>query len=322
MIISPPLVSVLIPCYNVEDFVQEAIKSITNQTYQNLEIIVINDGSKDNTKHILQQLASQDKRITYIENPKNIGLIQTLNKGLKSCTGKYIARMDSDDISLPQRIEQQVDFLEKNPDIGIIGSYIQKFGEKKDTWRMEIENDLIKSSLFYSTCFAHPSVMFRNEIIAKYNLHYDEDYPHAEDYKLWYDFSKVTQMANLPKILLKYRINKGQVSQKYNIIQHQNTIRIRKTIINNFCTQHSINLNLEEKITLEHIKNVKNYSKNTTPSQIKYLLLVLYASNTTSILKKSLYLFFSLDFIRLGAKNTIRIIYWGLFNKNKKLFGL
>ncbi|MFJ1262523.1 glycosyltransferase family 2 protein [Capnocytophaga canis] len=310
-----PLVSVLIPCYNVEKYVVEAVMSIINQTYDKLEIILIDDGSTDDTTKLLKKMAKQDKRVIFVQNDKNIGLIDTLNKGLQICSGKYVARMDSDDISLPQRIERQVQFLEKNKDIGIVGSYIQFFGEKKGVWRMETEDRLIKSSLFYTTCFAHPSVMFRNDVVKKNQLKYDRKYIHAEDYKLWYDFSKCTKMANLPVVLLKYRINKNQVSQKFNDIQHKNTVKIRKTIINSFLAQNSIILNINEKIRIEQIK------KGEIRKGGEYLLLVFYASSCGTQLFKLFHLFISFDFLRLKFKNIVRLIYWILKDKNKYLLG-
>ena len=122
MMSQEPLVSVLIPCYNCEKYVEEAVMSIIEQSYSNLEILVIDDGSTDNTGSILQELAQKDSRIRYIKNETNLKLIRTLNKGIDLCRGKYIARMDADDISLPTRIVKQVNFLEKHPDIGIVGT--------------------------------------------------------------------------------------------------------------------------------------------------------------------------------------------------------
>ena len=115
-----PLVSVLIPCYNVERYVVEAVGSISNQTYKNLEIIAINDCSTDRTGELLMQLAREDSRIRVVTNEVNLKLIQTLNKGIGMCNGEYIARMDADDISLPTRIEKEVRFLEENNDHVIV----------------------------------------------------------------------------------------------------------------------------------------------------------------------------------------------------------
>ncbi len=124
---SNPLVSVLIPCYNVEKFVEESVNSILNQTYTHIEVIAINDCSTDRTGEILYSLAKEDPRITVISNEENLKLIKTLNKGIKLCSGEYIARMDSDDIALPTRIEKEVDFLEKNKDHDIVSTLFYAF---------------------------------------------------------------------------------------------------------------------------------------------------------------------------------------------------
>ena len=164
MMSQEPLVSVLIPCYNCEKYVEKAVTSIIEQSYSNLEILVIDDGSTDNTGSILQELAQKDSRIRYIKNETNLKLIKTLNKGIDLCRGKYIARMDADDISLPTRIVKQVNFLEKHPDIGIVGTYTKNFGANNRTWKMKTRDKFIRAHLFFNTCFAHPSVMIRTSL--------------------------------------------------------------------------------------------------------------------------------------------------------------
>lgn len=300
-----PKVSVLIPCYNVELYVEESVRSIMNQTYSNLEILVIDDGSTDKTAEILQKLAQVDNRIKFIKNETNLKLIATLNKGIELCTGKYIARMDADDISLPTRIEKQVRFLEKNLDIGIVGSYTKCFGEKKQIWRMETSNEFIKAHLFYTTCFSHPSVMFRKSIIQENHLRYNLEYPHSEDYKLWCDFSKVTKLANLAEVLLLYRINKNQVSQRYKEIQEEIFHKIRRELLNNFCEEKKIEINFEQ-ITFVDIQKIKE--KKITKAQLKYLLFIFYLALNTNYCSKVLYLFCSFDFIKIGLKNVCKVL--------------
>ena len=126
-----PKVSVVMPAYNAEKYIGEAIESILNQTFRNFEFIIINDGSVDRTKEIIQEY--DDPRIVLLENDKNSGIVVTLNKGVDAATGEYIARMDADDIALSNRIEQQVMFLNTHRNIGVVGSALQIFGEEIDT---------------------------------------------------------------------------------------------------------------------------------------------------------------------------------------------
>lgn len=304
-----PKVSVLIPCYNVELYVEEAVRSIMNQTYSNLEILVIDDGSTDKTAEILQKLAQIDSRIKYIKNETNLRLIATLNKGIELCTGKYIARMDADDISLPTRIEKQVQFLEKNPQIGIVGSYLKEFGLSNKTWRTEIKDKEIKSYLFFNTCFAHPSVIIRQDLLKTTNIRYNENYPHAEDYKFWCDLSEHTQFANLPETFLLYRINDNQVSKKYIDIQEQVAGNIRQEHINNYLKKQDISLRYEKNNNVSDLKILRKEIKDRI--FLKSLLLVWYFSlrtNKITILKN---LF--LDFPMLGLKNTMRVLYYKVF---------
>src|SRR5436190_1597301 len=122
MDINMPLVTVLLPCYNGELYIEEAVRSMMNQTYSNLEILIIDDFSSDNSNSILTRLATEDKRIRLVRNESNLKLIKTLNKGLGLATGIYIARMDADDISLPERIEKQMNFMLANPDMDLCGT--------------------------------------------------------------------------------------------------------------------------------------------------------------------------------------------------------
>lgn len=212
-----PLVSVIIPVYNAERFVESAVRSIMNQTYTNLEILVTDDCSTDGSFEILQRLASEDSRITLYRNEANLKIVGTLNSLVAAASGKYIARMDADDISLPTRIEKQVAFLESNPDYALCGTnawHIDENGRRIGRSCLPESFEENKFFLqFYST-FYHPTVMLRSEIY-KQNL-YDEKFLYAEDYELWARlvFEKGICSANLDECLLKYRINQQGISKK------------------------------------------------------------------------------------------------------------
>lgn len=310
-----PLVSVLIPCYNCEEYVEEAVMSIVKQTYSNLEILVIDDGSTDNTGCILQGLAKKDNRIKYIKNTTNLKLIKNLNKGLDLCKGKYIARMDADDISLPERIEKQVNFLEKHSEIGIVGTYIQIFGVRKGVWRMDTSDKYIRAHLFCNTSFAHPTVMIRTSVLRDNCLYYKTEYPHAEDYKLWCDMAQYTKLANIPEVLLYYRINQTQVSNKFSKEQKETAQKIREGYINDFLAKRNIFIRFSTENTINDIQVLKSYIKEKYV--LKKILLVWYDSlkNRKEIFKR---LLTSTDMLNLGIRNTLRIFFYKVIKRNDK----
>ena len=307
-----PLVSVLIPCYNCEPYIREAVMSIMRQSYANLEILVIDDGSTDNTGNILKELAEEDTRIVYIKNEKNLKLIATLNKGLDLCKGKYIARMDADDISVPSRIEKQVDFLEKHPNIGVVGAHIEFFGgNKRSIWKTNTEDKYIRADLLFGTCFAHPVVMMRTSVLRDHHLYYNTDYPHAEDYKLWCDIAQYTELANIPEVLLYYRINENQVSYKYHKKQKETAQKIRREYINNFLTKKDIPIRFSAQSDINDIRKLKDYIKEKYI--LKKILLAWYDSfENKENLIKSLTLSNIFD---IGLIDSLRIIFHKVIKK-------
>ena len=206
------LISVILPAYNVQDTIGESIDSILSQTFTDFELIIINDGSQDNTEEVI--LAYSDKRIRYYQNEQNKGLIYTLNRGLDLAQGKYIARMDADDVSLPTRFEKQVKVMEENSNIVVCGTLIEPFGVK-GTEKIEMllleKSDDIKDCLFLRSCFAHPTVMIRKKVLVDNNVRYNLDYPYAEDYRMWIDLSFLGDFYNIQEPLLRYRLSEGQV---------------------------------------------------------------------------------------------------------------
>lgn len=227
-----PLVSVLIPCYNVESYVEEAINSILNQTYTNLEIIVINDCSTDNTGVILQQLAQKDSRITVFNNPENLKLIKTLNKGIELCHGDYIARMDADDIALPTRIEKEVNFLEKHKDHDIVSTQFFAFRsespDKRDLNHSPLHDSELRAYMLFKSGICHPAVLIRNKVFSELGLKYEQKYLHVEDYALWSEAIYKTKIANLSEPLLLYRVHKHQVSSLNEELQAENKKEVFK----------------------------------------------------------------------------------------------
>lgn len=201
---SSPFISVVMPVYNGEKYLCEAIDSILNQTFKDFEFIILNDGSTDKTEEII--LSYEDPRIKYVKNEVNLQIVKTLNKGIALAKGKYIARMDADDISLPQRFEKQLHFMESNPDVGVCGTWLKTFGEIEETWHMPTKHDEILVTLLFESCIMHPTVFLRKSTLPQQYDIYDECFNTAEDYELWTRLILNTRIANVPEVLLKYRV--------------------------------------------------------------------------------------------------------------------
>lgn len=231
-----PLVSIVIPMYNAEKYIKEAILSITNQTYKNLEIIIIDDCSKDKSVEIVKSI--EDDRIILIKNDENLQQPKTRNKGLMLAKGKYIANMDADDISVQDRIEKQVAFMERHPWIDICGTQIEKFGKRNFIKRLADrlfpvkfleEHDEIADIIPVRCMLAHPTVMFRTESVNKYKIRYNPEFRYAQDFELWSRliFENV-KFANLSQTLLRYRMSDEQVGNKHGNEQKKYAIDIIK----------------------------------------------------------------------------------------------
>lgn len=201
------MISVVMSVYNGEPYLSEAIESILQQTYSDFEFVIINDGSTDNSLSIIKSFQEKDERIVLVSR-ENKGLIASLNEGIELAKGKYIARMDADDISLSTRFEQQVDFMEKNEAVVVCGTWIEQIyidGRKPKLTKYYTSSKDIKTQLLFSCPFAHPSVFIRKSVLTENSLCYNKEFIHAEDYYLWTELSRFGEFANLDKTLLKYR---------------------------------------------------------------------------------------------------------------------
>lgn len=197
-----PKISVLMPVYNTPaKYLREAIDSILGQTYQDFEFLIIDDGSTE--KHVKATVDSYwDNRIKYFYK-ENGDIGDALNYGLRLSKSEFIARMDADDISLPNRLQKQLDFLTSNPDISVVGSWIRFFGDVEFTY--EYPSEIGYLDMLSKCRLAHPAVMFRRKDFKKFGFWYNTDVSPAEDYDLWSRAIKVLKMANIPEVLLKYR---------------------------------------------------------------------------------------------------------------------
>lgn len=201
-----PKVSVILPVYNGERYLAEAIDSILGQTYRNFELIIINDGSRDGSAQRLVEF--DDPRIVYLEQ-ENMGLAATLNRGLSLARGEFIARQDQDDISLSDRFAKQVAFLEKNPDYGMVGTWAEIFSEceaKKRYHYHPVDNLELKLHLHFRNPFVHSSMMLRKQTVHDAGCYTtDPARQPPEDYELWSRMARHANIANIPQVLVRYR---------------------------------------------------------------------------------------------------------------------
>lgn len=263
-----PKVSIVMPVYNTpEEYLREAIESILNQTFTDFEFLIINDGSTNNAEDII--FSYKDKRIKYIKNEQNLGLIKTLNKGLDLASSEYIARMDADDISLPQRLEKQVKFLDENPEIGVLGTWYEWFPKRRVMESFTESKDIKECLLLMNNSIGHPTVMLRKSAADKFE--YDENALYVEDYALWLSLIDKVEFANLPEVLLKYRRHSGSICKNNKIKQNLNC---QKTMFEAqgkyFEVESKSVLNIIEKLkNNEQISSNELLSINTFVNQIK-----------------------------------------------------
>lgn len=232
---SKPLVSVIIPCYNAEKFVEQAVRSIMEQTYQNLEIICINDCSKDNTGEILQKLAKEDSRIVYVNNEVNLKLPKTLNKGIALAKGEYIARMDADDISLPERIEKQIQFMLLNENIDIVGCNSQHIDSNNNVLNyrtfLPTSPQIISFQMPFRCVLIHPAILAKKTFFVDMNG-FNESLVYAEDYELWVRaVAHNKKISNLDGVLLQYRIHNNQSSAALSSQYNSEQARINRNFL-------------------------------------------------------------------------------------------
>ncbi|MCL2312733.1 MAG: glycosyltransferase [Firmicutes bacterium] len=230
----PPLISVLMPAYNAEKYIGEAITSVLNQTFTDFELVVINDGSTDNTEEII--LSFKDERIRYVINESNLKLIATLNKGIDLALGKYIARIDADDICLLNRFEKQIAFFEKHPDYVLCGSWahlINSQGEMTGRVKYIDTHNLLKISLLFTVPLIHPSVMAKTDILKQFK--YSASALHTEDFDLWLRIVNAGyKIANIPEYLIKYRWHDTNISVENEAFQTEKKFELLKPYIESF----------------------------------------------------------------------------------------
>lgn len=213
-----PKVSVLMAVYNDQRYVREAIASILNQTWTDYEFLIVNDGSTDDTRAIITSF--DDPRIRLIDNPANIGLTKSLNRGLALAQGDYIARQDSDDISHPTRLEWQVQFLDAHPDVVLLGTQIRQIDQHGNPLPERSVRPTtgigIKWHLLFDNPFPHTSVMFRRSVVWDTLYGYNEDFIRSQDFELWSRIASTYSVCNLSEVLVDYRVHPASIQSTNN----------------------------------------------------------------------------------------------------------
>ena len=270
-------ISVVMSIFNEkEDWLIGSISSIINQSFKDFEFIIINDNpNKELNDHMLDKFRLTDSRIIIVNNNENLGLTKSLNIGFKKARGKYIARMDADDISLPERLARQFDFMENNKEIVACGSFIRVFGKINKTDKSLPTNcNQFKNILLIKNPLPHPTAFIRNEIIQKNKIKYDERYKYSQDYGLWSELSIYGFLTNIPEVLLHYRVADNQISIKnkkeQTLCAQSIRLELLKRELKNIHIQFDIN-------SLSHLA-LKIYNKLDKNEYRSYMLLLLFLS--------------------------------------------
>lgn len=260
-----PKVSVVMPVYNAERYLREAIESILNQTFKDFEFIIVDDNSTDGSSRIIQGYARKDKRIIALKNEKNLGIAGNRNKGISLVRGKYVVWQDVDDISMVYPIEHQYKFMEENPEVGIVGGYLQFFNENGDLSirKYAPDDEMLRRNIFKYSPVAQPGAMIRRKCFDEFGG-YNLKYPPAEDLDMSFRIGSKYKFANLQEIVIKYRKNINSATfTKLRTIE-LNTIEIRNKYANNSAYRITV---------IDKIYNLIQYfSIYIIPSKIKLWL--------------------------------------------------
>ncbi|RYY90209.1 MAG: glycosyltransferase [Chitinophagaceae bacterium] len=229
-----PKVSIVLPVYNAERFLKEALDSLVYQTFADFEVLAIDDGSTDGSAAIIK--AYSDHRIQYLQNDRNRGIVYTLNRGIDLARGTYLARMDADDICHPERLAAQVDYLKENSSIAVVASFVDMIdadGQPLPPWQDDREHYLpgtIRARLLRTNCIAHPSIMARTAVMRSY--HFRAEQKEAEDYDLWLRMvADGLQIGKVQRPLLRYRVLTSGLTRKENLSGFERQARTKRIFL-------------------------------------------------------------------------------------------
>jgi glycosyltransferase involved in cell wall biosynthesis len=215
------LISIVMSAYNSERFISDSISSILNQTYEDWELVIINDASSDNTLKIIDQFSEKDSRIKLIDNENNLGLTVSLNVGIKNSNGEFIARLDSDDLAEPFRLDTQFNYLRTHSDVGLVGSgayLINSYGNKIGSMNVMSQQYFVNKFLIHLNPFIHSSIMVRREALNNIGS-YREKFRYSQDYDLILRLHDKYTLSNISMPLIRWRVSDGSLTMKYHTLQ-------------------------------------------------------------------------------------------------------
>ncbi|MCM0726996.1 glycosyltransferase [Parabacteroides sp. Y3-G-102] len=321
-------VTILLPAYNAALYLRDSLDSIMRQAFKDFDVLLIDDGSMDDTSKIAIEYSNIDRRIKYYKNEKNIGLIKTLNKGLSLAKGEYIVRMDADDIMFDDRLYKQVKYMDSNPECFVCGGQMEYIGGLTGMAPIlpQKYEDLLYLSLINCPLY-HPTTIIRNSAIKQFGLKYNDSYKHAEDYKFWSDiiFSHPNSIANIKDVVLFYRISNNQITAKYSDEQDLISKIVRRENVQHVLVPYGIKL--PEVVNCEIIEKESSLIRKEHIDAAEILTLVLcmlYMSMENSYVRIKHFIL-SKDY-SLFVKNSSRIklglsvLLSGIFSNRGKRF--
>lgn len=317
-----PKISVVMSIYKEPvEWMRQSIDSILNQTYSDFEFIIINDKpDRDENAHLLNEYAQKDNRIKIITNEENIGLTKSLNKGLEIAQGEYIARMDADDVSMPDRFQKQVKFLDNHPDVGVCGGWIKLFGDREGIQSYPREN--LNMCLFLDSPFAHPIVMIRYKVLLDNAIRYDETCITSQDYNLWVDlFSVGVKFYNIQEPLLLYRYSDMQIMKTKSLIQIVTGKKIRHKALSVYYKMKGLEYNKEVEWSINTmntvLRNMSEFMDKEQSAKFIYYSFLSFKKNIVWIIIK---LISTGAVFKFSLLDTIRLLYFTLANRDLAKF--